>query len=114
MTTSRFDAALLPPPRTFYAGEFGRALGRERRGWAQTKCCFHEGKSKTSLSVNLVEGHFHCFSCGAKGGDLVSFLMQREQLTFKQAAQSLGAWREDLTNSEAARLSELRRKREQE
>src|SRR6476646_10609889 len=73
MPTSHFDRSILPPPRVFYEREFGSALGREHRGWRQTKCCFHDGRSKTSLSLNMVEGHFCCFSCGVKGGDVLRF-----------------------------------------
>ena len=112
MPTSRFDRSALPPPRTFYEREFGSALGRERRGWAQTKCCFHDGQSKTSLSLNLVEGNFRCFRCGIKGGDVVNFVMLREKLDFKRAAQSLGAWRDEMTPAEGRALNSQREERE--
>jgi hypothetical protein len=92
--TGRFRPELLPPPRTFYQHEFGSALGRKRRGWAQTKCCFHDGHSKTSLSLNLNEGHFCCFSCGARGHDLIAFVRLRYKVDFVTAAKSLGAWDE--------------------
>ena len=89
MKTSHFDRASLPPARTVYEREFGHALGRERRGWAQTKCCFHDGQSKASLSVNLQEGQFCCFSCGVKGGDVVAFVRLRYKLSFVDAAKEL-------------------------
>lgn len=92
--TGRFRPELLPPPRTFYQREFGSALARERRGWAQTKCCFHDGQSKTSLSLNMVEGHFRCFSCGAHGGDLITFVRLRYRLDFRGACRELGCWDE--------------------
>jgi CHC2 zinc finger len=97
MKTSHFDRTALPPARTVYEREFGRALGRERRGWAQTKCCFHDGKSKTSLSVNLEEGQFCCFSCGVKGGDVLAFVRLRYKLSFVEAAKELGAWHDQTT-----------------
>jgi hypothetical protein len=103
MLTERFDRTLLPAARTFYQQEFGSALGKERRGWAQTKCCFHGGQSKTSLSLNMDEGHFRCFSCGASGGDLVAFVMRRDQVKFTEAAQVLGAWRAAPESLEARR-----------
>jgi DNA primase len=105
MPTSHFDRSALPPPRAFYEREFGSSLGRERRGWAQTKCCFHDGQSKTSLSLNMVEGNFRCFRCGIKGGDVVKFVMLRENLDFKRAAQSLGAWRGEMTQAESKALN---------
>ncbi len=114
MPTSHFDRSALPPPRTFYQREFGSDLGRERRGWAQTKCCFHDGQSKTSLSLNLMEGNFFCFSCGIKGGDVVKFVMLREKLDFKRAAQSLGVWRDEMTPSESKALNSHQHARERQ
>jgi DNA primase len=112
MPTSHFDRASLPSARTVYEREFGRALGRERRGWAQTKCCFHDGKSKTSLSVNLEEGQFCCFKCGVKGGDVVAFMRLRYKLSFVQAAKELGAWQGQVTPEQTQALR--RRQAEQE
>jgi hypothetical protein len=113
MLTSHFDRLALPPARSFYEREFGSALGRVRRGWSQTKCCFHDGKSKTSLSLNLQDGHFFCFSCGTKGGDVLAFVMARDKVAFKEAAQSLGAWREQVSSAEAhiMRSAQLERAR---
>jgi hypothetical protein len=42
--------------------------------------------------VNVQTGAFHCFSCGAKGGSLIDFVMLRVGCDFKQAVQQLGAW----------------------
>lgn len=94
VATGRFRPELRPPARAFYQREFGSALSRERRGWAQTKCCFHDGQSKTSLSLNLNEGHFRCFSCGAHGGDLIAFVRLRYKLDFRGACRELGCWDE--------------------
>lgn len=101
----QFRRECLPPPRAFYQREFGSGLGKERRNWAQTKCCFHDGKSKTSLSLNMDGGGFKCFSCGAHGGDLVAFVCLRYRVDFQRAAELLGAW--DGTGSMSK--SELRR-----
>ena len=112
MKTFHFDRAALPPARSVYQREFGRALGHERRGWAQTKCCFHDGKSKTSLSVNLQEGQFCCFKCGVKGGDVVAFVRLRYKLSFVEAAKELGAWHDQVTPEQAENWQ--RRQAEQE
>lgn len=112
MKTSHFDRASLPPARTVYEREFGHALGRERRGWAQTKCCFHDGQSKASLSVNLQEGQFCCFSCGVKGGDVVAFVRLRYKLSFVDAAKELGAWHDQRTPDQIQEFG--RRQAEQE
>lgn len=51
-------------------------------------CPFHAEKTP-SFNVNPNRQFFHCFGCGA-GGDVFSFLMKMEGLTFVQAARELG------------------------
>ncbi|MCK4501391.1 MAG: DNA primase [Desulfuromonadales bacterium] len=50
-------------------------------------CPFHSEKSP-SFSVNAAKQFYHCFGCGV-GGDVFSFLMQTEGLTFPDAVRSL-------------------------
>lgn len=50
-------------------------------------CPFHSEKSP-SFNVNAERQFFHCFGCGA-GGDVFSFLMKMEQLTFPEALHKL-------------------------
>jgi DNA primase len=50
-------------------------------------CPFHEEKTP-SFSVNPVEKLFYCFGCG-KGGDLITFVRETEQLDFAQAIEWL-------------------------
>ena len=87
------DRSLVPSPRTIYEPQFG-ALRERRGGWAQTKCIFHQGNSKTSLGLNLISGGFHCFSCGAGGGDVIKFVMLRDKTDFITACKCLGCWRD--------------------
>jgi len=105
------DRSLLPPPRTFYERELGQ-LRRPSRGWATPKagCPFHDSKSKTSFRVNVDSGGFVCFGCGAKGGDVIAFVMLRYRVNFKAAAEQLHAWRGNMSQSE--RL-EIRRSAEE-
>ena len=50
-------------------------------------CPFHKEKSP-SFNVNPAKGIFHCFGCG-KGGDIFSFLMEIEGLSFPEAVKRL-------------------------
>ncbi len=96
MRRAHFRRELLPPARLFYEQQFGQLRRPDRRGWAQCRCPFHESKTKSrSLQLNLATGGFFCFSCGAKGGDLIAFVMQRDQVGFKTACRMLNCWDED-------------------
>jgi DNA primase len=50
-------------------------------------CPFHDEKTP-SFSVNLADKLFYCFGCG-KGGDIISFVRETEQLDFAQAVEWL-------------------------
>ena len=50
-------------------------------------CPFHDEKTP-SLSVNPADKLFYCFGCG-KGGDVISFVQETEQLDFAQAVEWL-------------------------
>lgn len=113
MATSHFQRQLLPPPKVFYERELGK-LSRPRRGWALGRCPFHQSKSGKSFSVNLESGGFHCFGCDARGGDVLSFLRQRDGLSFKEAAQRLGAWDEAPSPETVRKLAERTRERDQQ
>ena len=52
-------------------------------------CPFHNEKTP-SFTVNDHKGLFHCFGCGASG-NVFSFLMQYENLNFKEALHKLAA-----------------------
>jgi DNA primase len=63
-------------------------LKQAGRNW-KGLCPFHNEKTP-SFNVNPDREIFHCFGCQA-GGDVISFLMQHEGLTFPEAARSLAA-----------------------
>lgn len=55
-------------------------------------CCpFH--KEKTA-SMKIYQKDFHCFGCGT-GGDIFTFIMEMENLSFKEAFISLGGTYEE-------------------
>lgn len=110
---SHFDRALLPPPQAFYQTELGK-LSRPSRGWARTICPFHGGTNKTAFSINLQGGGFFCHNCGVHGGDIVDFVMQRDNLDFKRAARHFGAWRDEMTPAERTELRRLQAERQRQ
>jgi DNA primase len=106
----RFDKSLLPDARLFFEREIGRLSRPDRKGWALGNCPFHSSKSKRSLSVHR-DGAFHCFGCGAKGGDLIAFIRLRDRVSFKEACQQLGCWRET-SPDDLAKVRRLERDKE--
>ncbi len=64
----------------------GTPLKRVGKNWF-CRCPFHED-DKASLSVNLAQQMWNCFGCQA-GGDGLSWLQLREELSFPQAVARL-------------------------
>src|SRR5947207_461009 len=87
-------------------------MRRASRDNALVNCCFHAPDKRPSLCINKRDGRFYCFSCGAKGGDIIDFLMQRDGLTFRQACERLGAWTNSTPEAKCS-LERDRREREQ-
>ena len=84
-----FDRARLPDPPAYFEAQ-GLTL-KGKGAWRDAVCPFHND-SLPSLRVRLETGAFKCMACGAHGGDILAYHMQRHGLTFKAAAVSLGAW----------------------
>ncbi len=61
-------------------------LKRRGRNWV-CNCPFHHEKTP-SFSVSRDKQIFHCFGCG-KGGNVFTFLMEHEQMSFPEAAKFL-------------------------
>jgi DNA primase len=76
------------------------------------RCPFHEEKTP-SFSVNPVEKLYYCFGCG-KGGDVVSFVRETENLDFVGAIEALAErFRVPLEYEETSpRVEAERRRRE--
>src|SRR5512134_3831417 len=83
-----------------------RASGSRYTG----RCPFHEEKTP-SFSVNPVEKLYYCFGCG-KGGDVISFVRETENLDFVGAVESLAErFRVTLEYEESSPRVEAERKR---
>jgi DNA primase len=66
----------------------GKRLKLTRAGREYKACCpFHNEKSP-SFYVNDDKQFYHCFGCGAHG-DVISFTMQNDRLSFPEAIESL-------------------------
>jgi DNA primase len=74
------------------------------------RCPFHEERTP-SFSVNAVDKLFYCFGCG-KGGDLISFVRETENLDFAGAIEWLGErFRVPLEYEETSPAADAARKR---
>src|SRR5687767_1991740 len=62
------------------------ALRRSGSRWTG-RCPFHDERTP-SFSVNAVDKLFYCFGCG-KGGDLIQFVRETENLDFAEAIEYL-------------------------
>ncbi len=66
----------------------GRAVKLRRSGNRHTGLCpFHQEKTP-SFQVDAENQLYHCFGCGA-GGDVISFVMKHQNLTFTDAVKYL-------------------------
>lgn len=85
----QFNRSDLPHPEKYYAQQFPGLNIKSK--WIKVRCCFHEDRNP-SLSINIESGHFKCFSCDAKGCDILAFHQLRYGFDFITAAKDLGAW----------------------
>lgn len=55
-------------------------------------CPFHKGghERNPSLAMHAVDGHYKCFSCGQKGGDVIAFYRSVTGAGFVAALMALG------------------------
>lgn len=75
-------------------------------------CPFHAEKTP-SFNVNAARQIFHCFGCGV-GGNVFSFLMRLEGLSFPEAVRRLGERAGIEVEAENLSAEELREREEQE
>ena len=85
----------LPDPIDYYVNSECLTLIPPRGKWRSTRCVFHDSDG-TTMRINVESGGFVCMAaCGASGGDVLAFHMQRYGLDFIEAARALGAYIED-------------------
>lgn len=77
-------------PVDFYRYELPDMPQTSRQGWVDGGLCpFHADKHTGSFRVNLESGAYRCFSCDAKGGDILSFLQARDGVSFPEALKRI-------------------------
>ena len=64
-----------------------RGVDLKRRGRSFTACCPFHAEKTPFFNVNP-DGYYKCFGCG-KGGDVFSFLMELDKLSFSEALETL-------------------------
>jgi DNA primase len=88
----------------------GRTALRKSGARFTGRCPFHEERTP-SFSVNPVEKLYHCFGCG-KGGDVISFVRETENLDFVGALEWLAQrFRVELEYEETSPREEAARQR---
>jgi len=90
----RFNRFNLPTP-ILIINHLGLQIEKTNaKGYLQLRCPFHKnGNEKTpSLNLHKTTGHYRCYACGAKGGDILAFYISITGKSFVAAAKELGAW----------------------
>ncbi len=89
----------------------GRRVKLTRKGKEHMGLCPFHNEKTPSFTVVEDKGFYHCFGCGAHG-DVISFVMQTEGLSFPEAVEKLAAegGLEVPRPSPQAREAEVRRK----
>ncbi len=94
----------------------GEAVALKKAGTIFKGLCPFHGEKTASFVVTPARESWHCFGCG-EGGDIFSFVMRREGLTFPEALKRLAAKAgieiDERTTREDARKARLREVLEQ-
>lgn len=82
-------------PLEFYQREDQKIQSKHRGNWVIAGLCpFHADRSAGSFYVHKETGAFRCFSCDAKGGDIIAFIQKKYEMSFLEAIKKLHAdWR---------------------
>lgn len=63
-------------------------LKNMNKGGNKYACCPFHGEKDPSFAVNVRKGFFHCYGCGVNG-DVIRFVMLKQELSFTEAIQLL-------------------------
>ncbi len=89
----------------------GESVTLKKAGTTYKGLCPFHGEKTPSFVVTPARETWHCFGCG-RGGDIFSFVMERDGLTFPEALRSLagkaGVEIDERTKREDARRKRLR------
>jgi DNA primase len=78
-----------------------RNLKLKKAGQDYTACCPFHNEKTPSFTVSPSKQFYHCFGCGAHG-TAISFLMERENLSFRESVEMLANQAGMILPSEAA------------
>ena len=87
---SRDDTVREVAERLSIVEVIGEYIALKRSGSNYTGLCPFHGEKTPSFNVNPAREIFHCFGCGA-GGDIFSFVMKIEGVSFPEALHKLAA-----------------------
>ena len=89
----------------------GESVTLKKAGTTYKGLCPFHGEKTPSFVVTPVRESWHCFGCG-KGGDIFSFVMERDGMSFPEALRTLagkaGVEIDERTKREDARKARLR------
>lgn len=90
---SRLSADVLKamlPASAYYLRALPTMPQTRHAGWVDGGLCpFHDDQHRGNFRVNLDSGAFCCFSCDAKGGDILAFHQRRHGLDFQETIRDL-------------------------
>jgi DNA primase len=87
----------------------GESVTLKKAGTTYKGLCPFHGEKTPSFVVTPMRETWHCFGCG-RGGDIFSFVMERDGLTFPEALRSLAA-KAGVEIDERTKREDARRKR---
>ena len=87
----------------------GRSVNLSKKGNDFIGLCPFHNEKTPSFTVSDDKGFFHCFGCGAHG-DIISFVMQKESIDFKETikilASEIGVNIEDYSSKDKKSIEE--------